>query len=60
MFGLDFIPFTTERYDFILRDRSLELRSIQALLDVLNRSAFQHELETLGNYDMTQTGRVLI
>lgn len=59
-FGLDFIPLTTERYDLILRDRLLELRSIQVLLDVLNRSVFQHELETLGNYDMTQTGRVWV
>jgi putative molybdopterin biosynthesis protein len=59
-FGLDFIPLKTERYDFILRDRFLELRPIQVLLDVLNRSAFQRELEARGNYDMTQTGRVLV
>ena len=59
-FGLGFIPLTTERYDFVLKDRSFELRPIQVLLDVINRSAFQRELEALGNYDMSQAGRVLV
>jgi putative molybdopterin biosynthesis protein len=59
-FGLDFVPLTTERYDFIFRERLLDARPIQALLNVLNRSAFHRELEELGNYDMTQTGRMLV
>ena len=59
-FGLDFIPLTTERYDFVLEERVLELRPIQVLLDVINRSTFQRELEVLGSYDMTQAGRVLV
>ena len=59
-FGLDFIPITTERYDLILPERFLKLQSVQVLLDVLNRSAFQHQLNRLGNYDMTRAGRVLI
>jgi putative molybdopterin biosynthesis protein len=59
-FGLDFIALTMERYDFVLLDRTLELRPIQVLLDVINRSAFQRELEVLGNYDMSQAGRVLV
>jgi putative molybdopterin biosynthesis protein len=59
-FDLGFIPLTTERYDFVLEDRILELRPIQVLLDVINRSAFQRELEALGSYDMSQAGRVLV
>jgi len=59
-FGLDFIPLTTERYDFVLQDHILEQRPIQVLLDVINRSKLQRELELLGSYDMTQAGRVLV
>lgn len=59
-FGLDFIPLATERYDLVLPERFLNLRSIQVFLDVINRSAFQRELEALGNYDMTEAGRVLV
>ena len=59
-FGLDFISLTTERYDFILRDRSLDLQPVRIMLDVINRSALQRELTALADYDMTQTGSVLV
>src|SRR5262249_30805298 len=59
-FGLDFIPLTTERYDFIIPGRFLDLRSVQILLDILNRSALHRELQMLGGYDMAQAGRVLV
>ena len=58
-FGLDFIPLTTERYDLIVRDRAFARESVQVLLDVINRSAFQRELRELASYDMTQTGKVV-
>jgi hypothetical protein len=35
------------------------LASTQILLETLNRAAFQRELELLGGYDTSQTGKVL-
>jgi putative molybdopterin biosynthesis protein len=60
VFGMDFIPLTTERYDLIIPDCFLDLRSVQILLDILNRSAFQRELEAVAGYDMSQTGKVMV
>ena len=59
-FGLDFIPLTSERYDWVLPERFLSLRPVEALLDLLNRSALQRELEAAGDYDMSQAGKVLV
>ncbi len=58
-FGLDFVPLQSERYDFVLRRKTLELPAIQAFLDVLQRSALRRKLELLAGYDTAQTGAVL-
>ena len=59
-FGLGFVPLVTERYDLALRRRNLELPAVQALFDVLSRSGFRRELESLGGYDTRAAGtRVL-
>jgi molybdate-binding protein/DNA-binding XRE family transcriptional regulator len=60
VFGLYFIPLTTERYDLVIRKRHLELPRIQNLLDTLSRSAFRRELEGLGGYDTQVTGNRLL
>jgi putative molybdopterin biosynthesis protein len=56
--GLDFVPLATERYDLIIPDRYWEMPAVQIMLDVINRSAFKHELQSLGGYDTSQTGRI--
>ncbi len=55
-FGLGFVPLATERYDLALRRRYLELPAVQALFDVLSRSGFRRELESLGGYDTRAAG----
>ncbi len=60
VFGLNFIPLASERYDLVIRKRHMELPRIQNLLDTLSRSDFRRELEGLGGYDTRVTGeRVL-
>jgi len=59
VFGLDFLPLVSERFDLVIPKRSLEWASTQALLETPHRAAFRRELELLGGYDTTQTGRVL-
>jgi putative molybdopterin biosynthesis protein len=60
VFGLGFIPLVTERYDFAIRRRDLDLPGIQTLLDTLSRSRFRRELESLGGYDAAAAGRRML
>jgi putative molybdopterin biosynthesis protein len=60
LFGLGFIPLASERYDLVIRRRHLDMACIQTLLDVLNRSAFRRELDTLGGYDTTAAGKRML
>jgi putative molybdopterin biosynthesis protein len=59
-FGLQFIPLTTERYDLVIRREDAKLPAIEALLDLLNRSALRRKLELLAGYDTMHTGEVLV
>ena len=55
-FGLSFVPLVSERYDLVISEEWIELRSVQALLNALQRSTFRRELSALGGYDTTSTG----
>ena len=57
-FELDFIPLKSERYDLVMRRRTLQLPAVQSLLDVLQRTTLRRELEVFAGYDTTQTGTV--
>jgi len=57
VFGLDFVPLVSERYDLVIRKQHLALPAVQQLLDTLNRSAFRRELEGLGGYDTSGAGK---
>ncbi len=60
VFGLDFLPLVSERYDLAIRRQHLDHPPVQALLDTLNRAAFRRELEGLGGYDASAAGRRLL
>jgi putative molybdopterin biosynthesis protein len=57
VFGLDFIPLASERYDLAIRRQNLDYPPVAALLDTLNRASFRRELEGLGGYDASAAGR---
>jgi molybdate-binding protein len=57
VFGLDFVPLLSERYDLVIRKQHLALPSVQLLLDTLNRTALRRELEGLGGYDTSGAGK---
>jgi molybdate-binding protein len=59
VFGLDFVPLVSERFDLVFPKEQQALSNTQALLETLNRAAFHRELELLGGYDTSQTGKVL-
>jgi putative molybdopterin biosynthesis protein len=58
-FGLDFIPLHSERYDLVMRKRTMELPAVKAFLDVLQRATLRRKLEVLAGYDTSQTGTVI-
>ncbi len=59
VFGLDFVPLVSERFDLVIPKQYQELSATQVLLETLNRAAFHRELEMLGGYDTRQTGKLL-
>jgi putative molybdopterin biosynthesis protein len=60
VFGLNFIPLESERYDLVIQNHNLNHPGVQILLDTLGRTAFRRELEGLGGYDTTISGNRLV
>lgn len=60
VFGLDFIPLVSQRYDLAIRSQHLDHPPVRTLLDTLNLTSFRRELEGLGGYDTSPAGRRLL
>jgi molybdate-binding protein/DNA-binding XRE family transcriptional regulator len=59
IFGLDFLPLQQARYDLVLPKRYLASHpGLSHLLDAIASRQFRTEVEALGGYDMTETGKV--
>jgi len=58
-FGLDFVPLHSERYDLVMRKRTMDLPAVKAFLDVLHRATLRRKLEVLAGYDTSQTGTLV-
>jgi putative molybdopterin biosynthesis protein len=58
-FGLDFVPLHSERYDLVMRKRTVDLPAVKAFLDVLHRATLRRKLEMLAGYDTSQTGTLV-
>jgi molybdate-binding protein/DNA-binding XRE family transcriptional regulator len=56
-FGLDFLPWASERYELVIRREHLDFAPVARLLETLNHAALRRELETLCGYDTRETGR---
>jgi len=59
LFGLSFIPITRERFDMILDRTTFFDKGIQAFIEVLNSPAFRKRVEKVGNYDFSNSGKIL-
>ena len=58
-FNLGFLPLENERYDLVMRKRTLETPEGRALLDVLQRASLRRKLEAVAGYETAQTGTIL-
>jgi putative molybdopterin biosynthesis protein len=56
-FGLDFVPVTKEPYDLVLQRADLDSELLAPLWDLLASAEFRAEIDGLGGYDTTETGR---
>jgi molybdate-binding protein/DNA-binding XRE family transcriptional regulator len=58
-FGLDFVPLQTARYDLVVPKSYLNSHpTLTHLFETLVSRAFRNEIEALGGYDTSQTGKV--
>lgn len=58
VYGLSFVPITTERYDMVIRARQVHLPEVQALIHALGDPALSEQLDALPGYDASACGTV--
>jgi len=59
LLGLDFIPLTRERFDLLVPKDRFFTRGIQVLLGLVGSREFRERVDTLGGYDVTESGRII-
>ncbi|MCG9966604.1 helix-turn-helix transcriptional regulator [Pelotomaculum terephthalicicum JT] len=57
--NIDFVPLQKERYELAIKKEYLEKPLFQAVLEILQSSEFKTEIGGLGDYDLTETGRII-
>jgi putative molybdopterin biosynthesis protein len=58
--GLDFIPIATERYDLVIPEASFLGEGIQLLLEIIRSDEFRSTVTSMGGYDPSDSGRILL
>ena len=59
LLGLDFIPLNRERFDAVIPKERFFSRGIQVLLGTLGSREFRQQVEALGGYDASESGRII-
>ena len=59
LFGLPFIPILRESFDMVLTQDTYFQKGVQAFIDALNTKEFRKKVEPLGNYDFSQSGKII-
>ncbi len=59
LLGLPFSPIVRESFDMVLTQGAFFHRGIQAFIDRLNSADFRARVAPLGNYDFTQSGKII-
>lgn len=57
--GIDFIPLIKERYDLVLLKRPENETLIQTVVQILQSNTFKKQLESIGGYDVSFTGKIM-
>ncbi|MED4227793.1 helix-turn-helix transcriptional regulator [Neobacillus cucumis] len=59
MVGIDFIPLVTEQYDLVIIKTPKTEQLIRTVMEILSSPYFQSEINSLGDYDTSNTGKVI-
>ncbi len=57
--GIDFIPLQTESYDLIMRLSDADKQPYKKIMEILASDAFKMDLQSLGRYDTSETGKII-
>lgn len=57
--GVDFIPLQTECYDLIMRLSDTDKQPYKRIMEILASDAFKMDLQSLGLYDTSETGKII-
>lgn len=57
--GIDFIPLQMECYDLVMRLADADKPSYKKLMEILASDEFKMDLQILGCYDTTETGKII-
>jgi putative molybdopterin biosynthesis protein len=57
--GVEFIPLIKERYDLVMLKSPQNDKLIEQVINILQSSSFQDEIESIGGYDLSQTGKIV-
>jgi putative molybdopterin biosynthesis protein len=57
--GLDFVPLITERYDLVIINNQQNKELLMLLKETLKTGSFKNEIQSLGDYDISQTGDIV-
>lgn len=57
--GLEFIPLHKERYELVIKKEDMDKPQIQAVIEILQSGAFKKEIQGLGDYELTETGKIV-
>jgi putative molybdopterin biosynthesis protein len=57
--GIDFIPLQKERYELVIKREDADKPQFKAVIEILQSQEFKKELQGLGDYDLTDTGKII-
>lgn len=59
LLGLDFIPFTRERFDILIPRERFFTPAVQIFLEVVGSREFRSRMDAMGGYDTSESGRMI-
>lgn len=59
LFGLPFEPIVRESFDMVLAQETFFDKRVQGFIDTLKSPEFRAKVEPLGNYDFSESGRII-
>lgn len=57
--NVDFIPLQTERYELIMKKEDMHKPPFQAIIKIIGSDDFKMELDGIGGYDLSDTGKII-